>query len=335
MAGATQKPKRTTKAPTAIKQASTLALGGNSIDDTFIAKGGDESGLAMSDADLQEYSQQLSDVLSGLGAGAGGFTFDSPVGGGGSSPAWSMSSGSNHGSFSAADPLATSSTGWGPQEPMFPSTVDNSVAGTTTAADAMLDGWLQQFVNTEAMDGNSKSRAVSVDAIMPSLSSAAFSSSPLVMMPVQNGGSPLPLSLVPAASAATDPLSFSPAESSMDILDQSTVAAIANASPDMLVSMLSSAAALCGASSGSPVGETSVPAMSTITTSGVGAEVPILASAGPEISMLASLPFTSLITPMANIAPQKTLSVSESPSTVAAPPPAKKQRRPTAPPKAT
>ncbi|KAJ1938663.1 hypothetical protein FBU59_004370, partial [Linderina macrospora] len=251
MAGATQKSKRSTKTPAAIKQAPTLALGGTPIDSTFIGKGADGTGMAMSDADLQEYSQQLSDVLSGLGTGAGGFTFDSPlggVGGGGSSPAWSMSSGSNHGldssgsSSRASEALAVSGPGWASQELMFPSTVDNTVAAVSnTVADAMLDGWLQQFVNTDAMDANSKSRAVSVDAIMPSFSgAAAFGGSPLAMMPVQqNGGSPLPLSLVPAGSAVTNPLSFSPVESSMDIFDQSTVAAIANASPDMLVSMLS------------------------------------------------------------------------------------------------
>ncbi|ORX72683.1 hypothetical protein DL89DRAFT_254874 [Linderina pennispora] len=284
MAGATQKPKRTTKAPTAIKQASTLALGGNSIDDTFIAKGGDESGLAMSDADLQD-------------AGAGGFTFDSPVGGGGSSPAWSMSSGSNHGSFSAADPLATSSTGWGPQEPMFPSTVDNSVAGTTTAADAMLDGWLQQFVNTEAMDGNSKSRA------QPTGDDASAEWRIATAAVAGSGGQcgHKPAVVFTGRAEHGYPRSVDGCGYCQCVAGHAGVNAVVGSSP--MWRQLRQ-----------PGGRNVGPSYEHNHKQAAWAQ--------------------SLITPMANIAPQKTLSVSESPSTIATPPPAKKQRRPTAPPKA-
>ncbi|KAJ1992705.1 hypothetical protein GGI25_002038 [Coemansia spiralis] len=219
----------------------------------------------------------------------------------------------------------------------------------STTADAALDGWLQQFVNADAISGTTSATAASVAALLSSTTSpettsfisyalpasqpATFSfETPVASIPVPGM---LSLQESPTLRLAS---SLSPPSSAIDLLDQSAVAAIASAaaaaaasvgsiSPDVLASVLSSAAGMCAQDSNIERAD-------------------LLPPAASDISMLAALPFASVAMPMTNIAPQKTLSVtlpevsdpaatvpdivtSESESVVSSLPlpPAKRQRR--------
>ncbi|KAJ1666084.1 hypothetical protein IW140_003673 [Coemansia sp. RSA 1813] len=221
-----------------------------------------------------------------------------------------------------------------------------NISNTTT--DAALDGWLQQFVNADAIGGAttaalssspsshvtstayspdlpfySGADAASVAALLsssasPGLSGIAsqsgvfsFESATAASVPALPGILPLQASPVMQASPSQSPLS-----TGADALDQSTVNAFAAAaaaaavasssslpssiesiSPELLASVLSSAAGMYTYNSGS---------------STIAEPQELLPPAASEISMLAALPFTSIALPAANIAPQKTLSVSRS-----------------------
>ncbi|KAI8323620.1 hypothetical protein GQ54DRAFT_296688 [Martensiomyces pterosporus] len=383
----------------------------------FIVKSEPAFDSAITAADLQEYSQQLSEALAAAVSVSpeGVFaTGNSPIPGGGSlSPAWSMSSGSNNsGEYNsgavppmmphsathspiddgASDPLAAAQE-WlatSSQELMFPhlassalgfsatsaassldatgsTAIDAATQPANTADAAALDGWLQQFVNADAMDAitSERPRAASTDAVAP-FSAATTSTTTngahrLSPVPDFTFSSPsvLPITSIAATSVSSAPVSLhskshSPSSSGIDLFDSSTVAAMASAaaaaaaaatntditgsstlSQDVLVSMLSSAAGFCAPN---PQGA------GTQTANGASAdESTLLSSAASEISMLTALPFTNLAMPMANIAPQKTLSLispiasefsldssslpSSSPS-ASPPPPSKRQRRP-------
>ncbi|KAJ1783422.1 hypothetical protein LPJ59_006586, partial [Coemansia sp. RSA 2399] len=213
-----------------------------------------------------------------------------------------------------------------------------------TSADAVLDGWLQQFVNADAIGGATTSAAAAapssyplsshlastvyspdlpfysgVDAVAALLSSSAspglsgiaphpgkFSfESAAASVPVLSGIMPLQASPVMHGSPFQSPLS-----TGTDVLDQTTVNAFAAA-----------AAAVAASSSSLPssIESISPELLASVLSSGVCAygsalvePQELLPPAASEISMLAALPFTSIAMPAANIAPQKTLSVSHS-----------------------
>ncbi|KAJ2348841.1 hypothetical protein GGH91_001166 [Coemansia sp. RSA 2671] len=260
--------------------------------------------------------------------------------GGAASPAWSASSASLNGDIvvSAAAPLhaatyyspstgsssgmlldsaaqewlaASCSAAGVSHEIMFPglahlpAAVPSSLATAAAAANdaAVLDGWLQQFVNAEAIEGVDRHpRALSMD-------SGGFlfgGETGDTLCPESLGVTDTPASLEVALgsphSVHSSPLGVT-ACAAIDLLNESEVAAIASAaagalSSDVLASMISSAASYC------PPRENS--------------------SSASEMSMLAALPFTAITTTMASIAPQKTLAMSAASSE----PPSKKQRRP-------
>ncbi|KAJ2664358.1 hypothetical protein IWW48_000876 [Coemansia sp. RSA 1200] len=224
----------------------------------------------------------------------------------------------------------------------------------STATDAALDGWLQQFVNAEAIGGstsstimsspyshvpcveyspdlpfsssveaNSSVAALFSSSVSPGLSYISPQSS---VFPFDSTAASVPVlpGILPLhGSPAMNPLpssSQSPTSSSLSsvdaagILDQSAVNAFAAAaaaaiagssssslptsdasiSPEMLASVLSSAAGICSHNNAS---STTIEPQE------------LLPPAASEISMLAALPFASIAMPMTNIAPQKTLSV--------------------------
>ncbi|KAJ1727199.1 hypothetical protein LPJ61_004704, partial [Coemansia biformis] len=136
-------------------------------------------------------------------------------------------------------------------------------------ADAALDGWLQQFVNAEAIDCAGARRSCapdmyleampapggSLDALCPGSLAATAASAPGLLAATPADGSP----------------ARSPSAAYMGLFDESTVAAIASAvsstlSPDMLASVLSSASGFC-------------------------APLAAAAPSASEIGMLAALPF--------------------------------------------
>ncbi|KAJ2904920.1 hypothetical protein GGI21_004229, partial [Coemansia aciculifera] len=195
----------------------------------------------------------------------------------------------------------------------------SSLATTVAAANdaAAFDGWLQQYVNADAIEGVAAAaaavqaaqtsgdrhpRALSMDSAYRFTGASVASICPDASL---LSGLPTDSSL----SAHSPPLAAAAGCSGIDLLNDSDVAAIASAaagalSSDVLASMISSAANFC-----SPRGNSS--------------------SSASELSMLAALPFTAI--PMANIAPQKTLAISSAAAEPAVPPPAKKQRRPSPP----
>ncbi|KAJ2868331.1 hypothetical protein GGH94_000171 [Coemansia aciculifera] len=261
------------------------------------------------------------------------------VPGGAASPAWSVSSASLNGDIVAAAPLhpatyyspttrsgmlfgstaqewlaascsAAAAAGVS-HEIMFPGLAHlpvssaqgllNTSSSLTTAANdaAVLDGWLQQFVNAEAIEGVDRHpRAQSMDSGEFLFGNGAICPESLTVIDTPASlelplGSPHSVHSSPSAVTAC---------SGIDLLNDSEVAAIASAaagalSSDVLASMISSAANYC-----SP-----------------------RANPSSELNMLAALPFTAIAT--ANIAPQKTLAIAGS-SESEAMPPNKKQRRP-------
>ncbi|KAJ1818201.1 hypothetical protein LPJ75_001506, partial [Coemansia sp. RSA 2598] len=180
-----------------------------------------------------------------------------------------------------------------------------NVAATADAA--AIDGWLQQYVNADALDhmGN-----------LTNSSAGAYNRSTPPAGPFTFGttcpGSILAVDASPQFSYASP--EYSPPNTTFDLLDQSAVAVIAAAmseplSSDMLASMFSSAA-----------------------------NVDIHQALAESIGHSNLLPLTGLATPMTNIAPQKTLSsVTSSPpllqldqmqAAAESQPPSKKQKRP-------
>ncbi|KAJ2551635.1 hypothetical protein EV175_003616, partial [Coemansia sp. RSA 1933] len=171
---------------------------------------------------------------------------------------------------------------------------------SNTSTDAVLDGWLQQFVNAEAIGG---ATTALVAASPPS--STVYSPD----IPFSTDAVTALLSASPAMVHEGTFSSSSPSRSPMstagtDLLDQSAVSALAAAvtssssmdaiSPELLASVLSSAAGICAYDGAAEAQEMLLLPPTTVAS---------------EISMLAALPFTTLAMPAANIAPQKTLSV--------------------------
>ncbi|KAI9501496.1 hypothetical protein BX070DRAFT_254046 [Coemansia spiralis] len=239
------------------------------------------------------------------------------------------------------------------REAMFPSLVsaplDVALKSLSSSPPLLQNSPAFSAANTDAISGTTSATAASVAALLSSTTSpettsfisyalpasqpATFSfETPVASIPVPGM---LSLQESPTLRLAS---SLSPPSSAIDLLDQSAVAAIASAaaaaaasvgsiSPDVLASVLSSAAGMCAQDSNIERAD-------------------LLPPAASDISMLAALPFASVAMPMTNIAPQKTLSVtlpevsdpaatvpdivtSESESVVSSLPlpPAKRQRR--------
>ncbi|KAJ2858047.1 hypothetical protein J3B02_000579 [Coemansia erecta] len=193
------------------------------------------------------------------------------------------------------------------------------LSNTSATADAAaIDGWLQQYVNAEALDQISNlSNSINTgafDRASPPTGSFTFGAT--------CPGSILAVDASPEFSYASP--EYSPPNNTIDFIDQSTVAAIAAAmseplSSGMLASVFSSSSSSSSSSS--------------------AATVDIRQALADAVGNSELLPLTGLATPMANIAPQKTLSsvASSSPpmllldtamSAVEAHPPVKRQKRP-------
>ncbi|KAJ2439735.1 hypothetical protein GGF42_007855, partial [Coemansia sp. RSA 2424] len=205
-------------------------------------------------------------------------------------------------------------------------TTTTTSAAVAAANDAAaFDGWLQQYVNADAIESAAAAQAAAAAAAAATQSACGgggfdrhpralsmdsaylFGGAPIASMCAESlnaaDASDMPLD---SPLSAHSPLPPAAACSGIDLLNDSEVAAIASAaadalSSDVLASMISSAASYC----------------SPRANAGASAS---------ELSMLAALPFTAIATPMANIAPQKTLAMAAAESEPM--PPAKKQRRP-------
>ncbi|KAJ2735230.1 hypothetical protein IW152_001749 [Coemansia sp. BCRC 34962] len=274
-------------------------------------------------------------------AGAGTFMLASTtqplLAGGAASPAWSASSASLNGDIVAAAPLhpatyyspstgsssgmlldsaahewlaASCSAAGVSHEIMFPglahlpAAVPSSLTTAAAAANdaAVLDGWLQQFVNAEAIEGVDRHpRALSMDSGGFLFGGEASGSLCPESLAANDTPASLEVALGSPHSVHSSPLGVT-ACAAIDLLNETEVAAIASAaagalSSDVLASMISSAASYCP---------------------------PRDNSSASEMSMLAALPFTAITTTMASIAPQKTLAM----AAASLEPPSKKQRRP-------
>ncbi|KAJ2759875.1 hypothetical protein IWQ57_006443, partial [Coemansia nantahalensis] len=264
---------------------------------------------AIDQGQLQEchFEQALRTLSPALAMDAYSLAGHTPAGFGGRlSPTWSASSTSNNGDSAPPGPCSATHSPLTLFPSLAPGALDvdasafagafipgatagapNDAAahgpGAPAAADAALDGWLQQFVNADAIDSAASKRSWAADPPLDAEPMARGAADALYPCSL---ATPMP-GLLHTGTPADDGLSRSPLGAYMDLLDETTVAAIASAvsstlPADMLASVFSSASGFC------PPATVAAPSAS-------------------EMGMLAALPFVS-ITPAANIAPQKTLS---------------------------
>ncbi|KAJ2076746.1 hypothetical protein H4R24_005531 [Coemansia sp. RSA 988] len=157
---------------------------------------------------------------------------------GGLSPAWSASTASNNGDVGLV--------GSGSQEAMFPVLTATQLSGDVedaATADAALDGWLQQFVNTDALGGatNDASWSASMPASDASaaVSSAVDTLSPDVLATILASGGAFPTvtAMLPDAASQLSMLAalpFPQVATPTDIAPQKTLS-VTPATPDPAV----------------------------------------------------------------------------------------------------
>ncbi|KAJ2712417.1 hypothetical protein H4R19_002767, partial [Coemansia spiralis] len=195
------------------------------------------------------FEQALRVLSPALAVDAYSFANHTPAGcGGGLSPAWSTSSASNNGDSAPPGPRSATYSPHAMFPALTPGSLDVDVSaiadafvssgavgapadaaapgpGAPTTADAALDGWLQQFVNADAIDYAAAKRPCAADSPHAVELTA---SGPLDSLYPGSLAAPVPgLELATTPGDVTP--SRSPLDTYIDLLDESTVAAIASA----------------------------------------------------------------------------------------------------------